>query len=197
MVDKRLTIFWLLLFILPFCWTYWPILEGARNSNFWYFGYFSLTGMRTMVETLFVHFPLQSLSGDYMFSLFASASIIQGDVRLWRDSQTWLNNYTCRLHVTLVAVQNRRSLHSAAKYERNTWFRCKSLVALFTQISDLGSWARWNFEPTHISWEQFARFRSPEQCVVMTQLSSALHPQDVSILLVPLLGYLNLYIYGS
>ena len=145
---------------------------------------------------LFGHFsPLQSLSGDYMFSLFASASIIQGDVRLWRDSQTWLNH--CRLHVTLVAVQNRRSLHSAAKYERNTWFRCKSLVALFTQISDLGSWARWNFEPTHISWEQFARFRSPEQFVVMTQLSSALHPQDVSILLVPLLGYLSLYIYGS
>ena len=138
--QKRMTIFWLLLFILPFCWTYWPILEGARNSNFWYFGYFSLTGMRTMVETLFVHFPLQSLSGDYMFSLFASASIIQGDVRLWRDSQTWLNH--CRLHVTLVAVQNRRSLPSAAKYERNTWFRCKSLVALFTQISDLGSWAR-------------------------------------------------------
>ena len=132
LLFERLTIFWLRVFILPFCWEYWPILEGARNSNFWYFGNFCLTGMRRIVETLFVHSPLQSLSDDYMFSLFASASIIQGDVRLWRDSQTWLNH--CRLHVTLVAVQNRRSLHSAAKYERNTWFRCKSLVALFTQI---------------------------------------------------------------
>ena len=120
------------MFILPLCWQYWPILEGARNSNFWYIGNLSLTGMGWMVETLFVHFPLQSLSGDYMFSLVAFCKHHQGDVRLWRDSQTWLNH--CRLHVTLVAVQNRRSLHSAAKYERNTWFRCKSLVALFTQI---------------------------------------------------------------